>query len=66
MIDFSKLKTAEQKQAEKEQAELDRVNAEARRELAETDWYFLRELETGKPMPANIKAKRGAARGRVK
>ena len=66
MIDFSKLKTAEQKQAEKEQAELDRVNAEARRELAETDWYFLRELESGKPMPANIKAKRSAARSRVK
>ena len=66
MIDFSKLKTAEQKQAEKEQAEIDRVNAEARRELAETDWYFMRELETGKPMPAAIKAKRSAARSRVK
>ena len=66
MIDFSKLKTAEQKQAEKEQAELDRVNAEARRELAETDWYFLRELESGEPIPADIKAKRAAARSRVK
>ena len=66
MIDFSKLKTAEQKQAEKEQAELGRVNVEARRELAETDWYFLRELESGKPMPADIKAKRAAARSRVK
>ena len=66
MIDFSKLKTAEQKQAEKEQAEIDRVNAEARRELAETDWYFLRELESGKPMPANIKTKRANARAKVK
>ena len=66
MIDFTKMTTAEQKQAEKEQAELDRVNAEARRELAETDWYFLRALETGKPVPADIKAKRADARARVK
>lgn len=65
-IDFSKLKTAEQKITEAAQAELDRVNAEARKELAETDWYFTRELETGKPIPPEIKQKRTAARARVK
>lgn len=66
MIDFSKLKTAEQKAAEAAQAELDRVNAEARKYLADTDWYLVRALETGKPVPADVVAQRDAARAKVK
>lgn len=65
MIDFSKMKTAEMKAAEAAQAEIDRVNAEARKYLADTDWYVIRMQETGVPIPAEILAGREAARARV-
>lgn len=65
MIDFSKLKTAEQKKAEAEQAEIDRVNAEARKYLADTDWYVTRLYETGVAVPENVLSARQAARERV-
>ena len=66
MIDFSKMKTAEQKRAEAEQAEIDRVNAEARKYLADTDWYLVRALEAGEPVPAEVLEQRAAARAKVK
>ena len=66
MIDFSKMKTAEQKKAEAEQAEIDRVNAEARKYLADTDWYLARAMGSGQPVPAEILEQRAAARARVK
>lgn len=36
--------------------------AEARRYLAETDWYVIREMETGDPIPGDIRAAREEAR----
>lgn len=46
-------------------AEIDRVNTEARKCLADTDWYVIRMQETGVPIPAEILAGREAARARV-
>ena len=41
------------------------TNAEARAYLAETDWYAIRESETGEPMPEDIKTKRAEERLKV-
>lgn len=35
---------------------------QARACLAETDWYFIRQLETGRAVPQDISARRAAAR----
>lgn len=56
------VKTAAQLAAEKATAAKERAAAEARRTLAETDWMVTRSLETGRPIPDNIKAAREAAR----
>lgn len=42
-----------------------RVNAEARAYLAETDWYVIRLQETGEPVPDDILSERAAVRARV-
>lgn len=42
-----------------------KINIEALAYLAETDWYVLREMDTGEPCPPEIKAERQAARARV-
>lgn len=34
----------------------------ARAYLAETDWMVIREAETGKPMPDDVRQRRAAAR----
>lgn len=47
----------EQKQA--------KINAEARAYLASTDWYVIRQQETGQPVPSDVQALRAAARERV-
>ena len=52
-----KPKTAEQLQAE--------VNAEAKAYLASTDWYVVRQSETGVVIPADILQARAEARLRV-
>lgn len=39
--------------------------ARARAYLAETDWYVARSVETGKPMPDDVRAARAAARKTV-
>ena len=46
---------------EADEEALRQVNA-ARRTLAETDWYVIRQLETGKPIPAHVSAARADAR----
>jgi hypothetical protein len=33
--------------------------------LADTDWYVVREQETGKPMPVEVRAKRSEIRART-
>jgi len=50
-----------QRVREAEQEALRQANA-ARRILAETDWYVIRQIETGQPIPANISAARAEAR----
>ncbi len=42
-----------------------RINAEARTYLRDTDWYVIRETETGTPAPRELHALRQAARDRV-
>lgn len=41
------------------------INSEARAYLAGTDWYVIRQQETGEPVPAEVLAKRNAARAMV-
>lgn len=60
-IDFSKMITAQDKARQKQE----RINAEARRYLAETDWYVTRFAETSQPIPEDIAALRQAARDRI-
>ncbi|MDV7209889.1 hypothetical protein [Azotobacter beijerinckii] len=65
MIDWSQMKTAEQKAAEAATAELGRINAAARAYLTSTDWYILRLQETGEPVPPDVLEQRAAARAQV-
>lgn len=64
-INFANVKTAEMKSAEAIQAEQEATNKEARDYLASTDWYLVRELETGVPTPQEIKDARQEARLKV-
>jgi hypothetical protein len=41
------------------------INAAALKYLAETDWLIVRELDSGEPCPAEVKAERAAARARI-
>lgn len=43
----------------------EKINMEAQNYLASTDWYIIRELETGVPCPQEIKTARAAARARI-
>lgn len=43
----------------------EQINQEARQYLAETDWYVVRELDTGVAMPDEVRQKRAEARARV-
>ena len=49
--------TAEQLQAQ--------ANTEARAYLASTDWYVIRQQETGEPIPDDVMAERAEARASV-
>ncbi|MCG6428401.1 hypothetical protein [Vibrio parahaemolyticus] len=41
------------------------IDADYRRYLKETDWYVIREQETGEPIPDEIKQNRAIAREKV-
>lgn len=41
------------------------VNAKSRAYLAKTDWYIIRQQETGEPVPEDVLAKRAEARATV-
>jgi hypothetical protein len=56
------IKTAAELATEARQAELDAAAASARAYLADTDWLVVREAETGKPVPDEIKVARAKAR----
>lgn len=49
-----------------EEIEQDKINREALAYLAETDWTVIRQMDSGEPMPAEVKAKRAEARAKVK
>jgi hypothetical protein len=46
--------------------EQDRINTDSLAYLAETDWYVIRNQETGVPVPADVLERRAAARVTVK
>lgn len=64
-IDFSQIKTAEQKQLDAERQAQEQINQDSRSYLAQTDWYVVRWHETGVPVPDDVLEQRQAARGRV-
>lgn len=64
-INFSNVKTAEMKAEEANQVEQDAIDTEARAYLSSTDWYLVREMETGVPTPQEIKDARQEARLKV-
>lgn len=41
------------------------INLKAKSSLSETDWYVLRFVETGVPIPAEISAERAQARVKI-
>lgn len=41
------------------------INSESEALLASTDWMILRELDSGEPCPAEVKAQRAAARAAI-
>ncbi len=64
-ISFSNVKTAEMKAEEATQVEQDAIDTEAKAYLASTDWYLVREMETGVPTPQEVKDARQDARLKV-
>jgi hypothetical protein len=67
-LEFSEEKY-EQKQVRLQQAEQARITEEQRKAdlgfLASTDWYVVRQMETGVAMPLEIKTLRAEARERL-
>ena len=61
-IDLALLITAEDKAAIAAEALAEKTRAEALQTLADTDWYVVRQAETGKEIPQEIRDKRAAAR----
>ncbi|MGG7596601.1 hypothetical protein LOY42_20130 [Pseudomonas sp. B21-023] len=64
-IDFTQALSAEVRQAHQRQAANDSRRAELARWLRDTDWYVIRELETGKAMPEDIARQRADARDQI-
>lgn len=58
-------KTQAQLDKQTAREEQERINTEARQYLRDTDWYVIREADTGEPMPKDVKAKRAEARGQI-
>ena len=56
-------KQVDEREAAKRQEE---VNREARGYLSETDWYIVRNMETGAEVPKEILVKRAEARATVR
>ena len=65
MIDWSKVKTAQDKEREASEQLQAQINSEALAYLASTDWYVIRMHETGEPVPEGVLAERETARARV-
>lgn len=65
MIDLTKLVTTAHKTEAAALAERHASNAAHQSYLDATDWMALRQLETNKPMPADVAAKRQLARAGI-
>ena len=48
-----------------EKEERERINLESRNYLKETDWYVIRFVDEGTPIPEDIQLKRKEARAKV-
>ena len=59
---FKEIKTPEQVEQEKAQQEQEQINNESREYLKSTDWYVVRQQETGVAIPQDILDARQAAR----
>lgn len=64
-IDMSLLISEEETQSLASQQKQMQTNAEARAYLESTDWYVLREAETGVSVPIDIRAKRASCRDTI-
>ena len=61
-IDWTQLRRAAEIDAEDRGHRAARRRTEARSYLAGTDWMVIRQIETGEPLPADVVARRRAAR----
>tara|TARA_R110002049_G_scaffold34867_2_gene113091 strand:- start:147 stop:365 length:219 start_codon:yes stop_codon:yes gene_type:complete len=61
-IDFGKIITAGDKTELEETLRHQQAATQAKAYLAKTDWYLIRQTETGKPVPDAVKKQRAAAR----
>lgn len=61
-VDWTKRESKADREARAKEEALEAERAAARRYLAETDWMVTRAMETGKPIPEDIKAARENAR----
>lgn len=62
VIDWGAVISAEDKAAARAARALDAERAQARRYLADTDWYVIRAADTGAPVPEAVRARRNDAR----
>jgi len=64
-LENAKVTTAVEKAAKAADDAQEAINSEAERVLRESDWYVLRFLEKGTPIPADITSARDAARPQI-
>ncbi len=61
-IEFDQIITAADKAEAAQALHCQQASAQAEACLASTDWYLIRQAETGKPVPDAVKERRAAAR----
>ena len=64
-VDLAQLQTAADRTRAAEADAAARAAAADRAYLGQTDWYVIRQMETGDPVPADVASERGAARARL-
>jgi hypothetical protein len=55
-----------EKDAHEQEKEIEKENQEALSYLSSTDWYVIRSLDSGEPIPDDVKAGRAQARAAIK
>lgn len=61
-VDWAQRETATDREARANEEAREAERAAARQYLADTDWMVTRAMETGRPMPEDIRIAREAAR----